>query len=287
MSLQQIRRRIKSIGSTAQITKAMELVAAAKMRKAQEQNDRSRPYSQHGREIIELLTAKVDRKFHPLLAQRPIHKIILIVVTSDKGLAGSYNTLVVREVSRFINENKDRQIDIVTVGKKGERALLSLGKRPIATFADLPTHPTFADITPIAKIGLDGFIKGDYDQVVIAYTHFVSTIRQEIKLATLLPISATSSEVQSGSQAPIEYKFEPSQDKVLDYILPRMIETNFYQFLLEAIASEHSARMVAMKNATDNAQELIDDLRLTYNSVRQAKITQELTEIATATEAIS
>lgn len=313
MSLQHIKQRIKSIRSTSQITKAMELVSAAKMRKAQAQAQASRPYALHGREIIEMLSGRVDRKKHALLANRKVEKIALIVISSDKGLAGSYNTLLTREVAKFIKENQDKKIDIITVGKKGEKALLSLGFKPTASFADIATHPNFSDIIPIGKIAIDGFIDLIYDQVIVAYTHFHSTIKQEAKVAVLLPINGVSPEGKSGSQAPQEgeaalprrgreaiedtsfadgrsnllYKFEPNQDKVLDFILPRMIETNFYQFLLEAIASEHSARMVAMKNASDNASDIIGDLTLTYNSARQAKITQELLEITGAAEAIS
>lgn len=292
MSLQQIRRRIKSIKSTAQITKAMELVAAVKMRKAQQQALQSRSYSQIGLEIIKLLSDILERKIHPLLAYRKVQTILFIVVTSDRGLAGSYNTLVIREALKFINQNSDKKIDIVTVGKNGERAVSALGKNPMAIFNDLPHHPTFSDIAPIAKLGLDDFINKTYDQVTICYTHFVSTIRQEVKVATMLPIAQNAQVAVSASgvikqaerlsdlsNSAVEYKFEPSQDKILDFILPRMIETNVYQAILEAIASEHSARMVAMKNATDNAKDLVGDLTLTYNSARQAKITQELLEI--------
>lgn len=287
MSLQHIKQRIKSIKSTSQITKAMELVSAAKMRKAQEQAQRSRPYIQHGREIIELLVGKVDRKKHALLANREVKKIILIVIASDKGLAGSYNTLVTREVAKFLQDNSDKHIDIVAVGKKGEKAALLLGKQPTASFVDLPTHPSFSDITPIGKIAIDGFLNATYDQVVVAYTHFHSTIKQEARVATLLPIANhTQITPESSRISDLDYKFEPNQDKVLDFIVPRMVETNFYQFLLEAIASEHSARMVAMKNASDNAGELIDDLTLTYNSARQTKITQELLEIVSAADAM-
>lgn len=281
---QLLRRRIKSIQNTRQITKAMELVAASKMRRAQTEVLQSRPYSNEGLMLIRKLSNQIDRSTHPLLSHRLINKILLIAVTSNRGLAGAYNTLILREVIRYLEHNQEKKIDLIIIGRKGQDVLVKIVADPsklsiVATYTNFPTHPTWNDITPIAKTAIDGFCSGQYDAVKIAYTQFHSTVKQEPKIEELLPLPNGINNQQSTINNHVDYQFEPTPDVVFDFILPRTIEVQVYHRILEAIASEHSARMVAMKNASDNALEIIGDLQLTYNSARQTKITEELLEI--------
>lgn len=284
-SLQLIHRRIKSIRNTRQITKAMELVAASKMRRAQAETLQSRAYSSESLIMIRTLSDKIDQSIHPLLAHRRIDHILLIVVTSDRGLAGAYNSILIRQIVKYLLENSGKKFSLVTIGKKGRDVLARLageanGINIVASYTNFPPHPIWSDITPIAKMAIDGFSSSQYDSVQIAYTHFHSTVKQEPKIDQLLPLSNSINNQQPTAKNHFDYQFEPTPDMIFDFILPRTIEVQIYQRVLEAIASEHSARMVAMKNASDNASEIIDDLRLTYNSVRQAKITQDLMEIS-------
>lgn len=294
-SPQILRRRIKSIQSTKQITKAMELVAASKMRRAQNQTLQSRPYAADGFTLVKNLSSRIDRSSHPLLSSRQTSNILLIVVTSDRGLAGAYNTLLLREVIKFIQQAKNQIVYIITIGRKALDVLRKIdGLNIVASYIEFPPHPMIQDVAPITKSAIDGFSETKYDSVRIAYTHFHSTLKQEPRLEELLPLTnrlsdeglAASKDSVSNDQPLVSqmqnYKIEPNPDVVFDFILPRMIETQIYQRILEAIASEQSARMVAMKNASDNAGEIIGDLQLTYNAARQSKITQELLEITSA-----
>lgn len=260
----------------------MELVAASKMRKAQEQTLKLRDYAQTTDQFIKLLSSAVDPKVHPLLLPRPVTARLVLVITSDRGLAGVYNSQLLRSVLEFESQGKGIATNYLTMGKKGQDVLNRMGKTIVATFTKFPPHPTILDIQPIANIVSEGFIKNQFQSIHIAYTQFVSTIKQVPQVIQLLPM------VQEAiPEAVAPYRLEPNRDEVLEFILPRAIETILYQSTLESIASEHSLRMIAMKNASDNAKELIDDLTLTYNSVRQANITQELAEITIATQAVS
>lgn len=290
---QQIRRRIKSITNTRQITKAMELVAAAKMRKAQELTLKSRNYSNSGEEILRLLKkASKNKKRHPLLVKRNNpKKILLIVISSDKGLAGSYNSFVLRKASKFISE-QTLPTDVLTIGKKAQDFFSKTKIQIVATFTGLPPYPQSTDIKPIIEIAINDFLKKKTDKIVIAYTKFHSTIKQEAVLEDFLPISDIDGEgdkesIIESSKETEEYQFEPTEPEVLSAIVPRLVEIALYQKLLESIASEHSARMVAMKSASDNAKDIISDLQLTYNSIRQASITQELSEITAGANALN
>lgn len=294
-----LRRKIRSVGNTKQITKAMQMVAASKMRRAQEAVAGTRSYAEAGYDILsrlQKLMATVQQNTkdisHPLLVSRPVKKVALIVISSDKGLAGAYNINVLKRTLQFLEENKDKEIQIITIGRKIEEALSRLGKPLQASFVDFAARPTTSDMRPIAKLTIDAFLLGEYDQVSVVYTKFYSTLRQVAEEQQIVPIpeSERISDSKTSDHDAYEtdnYLFEPAPKQVLEYIVPRLVETKLLQTVLEATASEHSSRMLAMKNATDNASDLIDDLTLTYNSVRQANITRELAEITSGSMGVA
>lgn len=287
-SLISLRRKIKSVKNTKQITRAMQMVAASKMRRAQEAVAGTRAYAQAGQQIIAHLQQAISRSGAtvdlPLLTQRPVQKIALIVISSDRGLAGAYNVNILKKAVEFLDQHKEQQVDIIAIGKKAQEGLARFGYPTVASFVDFPGRPNSTDLRPVAKLSIDEFIGGGYDQVSVVYTKFYSTLKQLAEVEQILPVKQeelTETEQVSGDKTePSDYLFEPAAPEVLQYIVPRMIEMQLLQTLLESIASEHSSRMLAMKNATDNASDLIGDLTLTYNSIRQANITQEIAEIS-------
>ncbi len=286
---QDIRRRIKSIRNTAQITKAMQMVAASKMRKAQQHALAGRPYSQLLNRVLVSLEIRTDPLLHPLLQVRPVRKELVLVISTDKGLAGALNTNVMREAANFSLE----QTVYVTSGRKA-RQFVARTKRELLADFELKDAPTILETKAISKFCVEKFLSGEVDKVTVLYTHFVNTISQRPLAQTLLPISPLAFEaaaeavaVPEGAKDPmLEYIFEPSPQAVLDFMLPYYVQFQVFQMILDARASEHSARMVAMKNATDNANQFIKDLTLEYNKMRQASITTELLEIATAQMAL-
>jgi F-type H+-transporting ATPase subunit gamma len=285
---QDIRRRIKSIRNTAQITKAMQMVAASKMRKAQQHALAGRPYASLMNKVLVSLQKRTDHKLHPLLQVRPIKKELVLVISTDKGLAGALNTNLLREAARF----EPDKTGFVVSGRKA-RQFLARTKRELLADFELKDAPSFVETKPIAQFVTEKFLNREVDKVSVLYTHFINTINQQPVVQTLLPISdftlAKGEEPESskeGADPMVGYLFEPNAEAVLDVMLPYYIQYQVYQMILDARASEHSARMVAMKNATDNAQEFIKDLTLEYNKMRQASITTELLEIATAQMAL-
>jgi F-type H+-transporting ATPase subunit gamma len=285
---QDIRRRIKSIRNTAQITKAMQMVAASKMRKAQQHALAGRPYAGLMNKVLVSLQKRTDHKLHPLLQVRPIKKELVLVISTDKGLAGALNTNLLREAARFEAD----KTGFVVSGRKA-RQFLARTKRELLADFELKDAPSFVETKPIAQFVTEKFLNREVDKVSVLYTHFINTINQQAVVQTLLPISdftlAKGEEPESskeGTDPMVGYLFEPNAEAVLDVMLPYYIQYQVYQMVLDARASEHSARMVAMKNATDNAQEFIKDLTLEYNKMRQASITTELLEIATAQMAL-
>jgi F-type H+-transporting ATPase subunit gamma len=285
---QDIRRRIKSIRNTAQITKAMQMVAASKMRKAQQHALAGRPYASLMNKVLVSLQKRTDHKLHPLLQVRPIKKELVLVISTDKGLAGALNTNLLREAARF----EPDKTGFVVSGRKA-RQFLARTKRELLADFELKDAPSFVETKPIAQFVTEKFLNREVDKVSVLYTHFINTINQQPVVQTLLPISdftlAKGEEAESskeGADPMVGYLFEPNAEAVLDVMLPYYIQYQVYQMVLDARASEHSARMVAMKNATDNAQEFIKDLTLEYNKMRQASITTELLEIATAQMAL-
>jgi F-type H+-transporting ATPase subunit gamma len=286
----EIRRRIKSIRNIGQMTKAMQMVAASKMRHAQTHALAGRPYAKLMNRVLVSLQQRTDPKLHPLLQVREVKKELVIVVSTDKGLAGALNTNLLREVANF----DPAKTVYVVVGRKA-RQFLARTKREILADFELKDAPSFPETKAVAQFATEKFLSGEVDKVSLLYTHFVNTINQTPVTQTLLPIGnfhvigaeAKGNAANDGSGDPMgEYIFEPSAEGVLDVILPYYLQFEVFQMILDARASEHSARMVAMKNATDNAQQFIKDLTLEYNKVRQASITTELLEISTAQMAV-
>jgi F-type H+-transporting ATPase subunit gamma len=279
-----IRRRIKSVKNTAQITKAMQMVAAAKMRKAQQAALAGHPYSEVLNRVLVSLRDNVSQGAHPMLEQRPVKKSLVLLVTSDKGLCGALNTNILREAALL----DQASTLFVASGKKGASFLARTGRSMIADFT-LPDAPSFLQTKSISKFCLEKFLSGEVDSVSVLYPKFINTLMQKPVLEPLLPISgsaaAGTSPVEGGQEA--QYLFEPDADQVLDTVLPYYFHFTVFQMILDARASEQSARMVAMKSATDNAKSLVKDLTLEYNKARQASITTELLEICTAQMALA
>ena len=293
-SLKDIRGRIGSVRNIAQITRAMEMVAASRMKRAQDSILAARPYADELEAALGRVAsaAGLSEEIDPLLARRPVRRVAIIVVTTDRGLAGSLNANSIRSVLRWVAErasaaSDDRAVEIeaITVGRKGRDALRRAGVPIAAHFPQLGDRPSFSDVTPIARLVTEDFLAEKYDEIDIAYSTFVSTLSQRPELDTLLPV--VSPEVaEENEQSNDEYLFEPSPEAVLRRLLPHYVAIRIYRAVLENSASEQSARMIAMRNSTENANELIDDLTLVYNKTRQATITREMIEIASGAEAL-
>lgn len=302
-----IKRRLKSIGSTKKITKAMEMIAAAKMRKAVNAALDTRSYATLAWELLVNLS-KVQKEQMPLLAVRPVEKILMIIITSNRGLCGSFNANIIRKTAaqlqnpqniakqrikgKEVLSNKPISVEVIGIGKKGADFAKKMGYNLVASFNNLTDTPSLEDALPVARMIIDAYEKQTYDKVVVAYTDFRSALLQVAKLRQVLPISEIDlekmiSDVSETRQSRIpqntdlnEYLFEPNRTDVLKIVLPRLVESQIYQTLLESSASEHSSRMVAMKNASEAAKDMINELNLTFNKARQAGITQEIAEIA-------
>lgn len=289
-SLRDLRRRIKSIKNTAQITKAMQMVASAKMRKAQMAAVAGRPYAQLMNEVLSAATAGAGEFSHPLMEVREGNRRAVILITTDKGLCGALNTNLLREAARL----EPGDTVFISAGKKGAQWAARLKRELGAEFLYKDT-PAFADARAISKFAQQMFLEGKVDRVDVLFTNFISTINQRPEQRPLLPIGRlqkleagvtgenTGAALEASGR---EYQFEPAPAKLLGDLLPQYVNYQVYQYLLEAKASEHSARMVAMKNATDNAKGIIKDLSLEYNKLRQANITKELLEITSAAMAM-
>ena len=284
-SQRDIRRRIGAVKNIKQITRAMQFVAASKLRRAQEATLASRPYAEMLDEVIADVGAVLDADDHPLLAKREGGRHLYVVVTTDKGLAGPLNANTTRFAMKEIIEAQDRHAGdfrVVTVGRKGRDALRRAHLPLEAHFNGFGDRPSFADVVPLTRLITDDFLTGTYGRIDVVYSRFVSTLVQRPVIEQLLPI--VPSEDTRGIPGN-QFIFEPSPDEVLRSLLPRYVATRVFQAILETTASEMSSKMVAMKNATENADELIDDLTLSYNKVRQANITREMIEIATGARA--
>jgi F-type H+-transporting ATPase subunit gamma len=279
-SQRDIRRRIGAVKNIKQITRAMQFVAASKLKRAQDATLSSRPYSEKIDEVIADLAAVLDAETHPLLARRETGTRLFVVVTTDRGLAGPLNTNTIRFAIKEILEHEG-ELTVVTVGRKGRDALRRARVPLEAHFAGFGDRPSFADVTPLTRLITDDFLAGAYARIDLVYPAFVSTLVQRPVLEPLLPLQP------SGDRAGIpgnQFIFEPSASAVLRQLLPRYVATRVFQAILETTASEMSSKMVAMKNATENAEYLIEDLTLSYNKVRQANITSEMIEIASGAQ---
>ena len=283
-SQREIRRRIGSARNIKQITRAMQFVAASKLRRAQESTLAARPYREKLDEVLADLATVLDDADHPLLAERELgkeHSRLIVLLTSDRGLAGALNTNTIRFAAREITEHPG-DLKVVAVGRKGRDAMRRARVPTAAYFEGMGERPAFADILPLARLVSDDFVAGTYDRVDVIYPRFVSTLVQKPVMEQLLPIVPNEdTEGVPGHQ----FLFEPDPKAFLQALLPRYVATRLYAAVLETTASFFSSQMVAMKNATENAEELIDDLTLSYNKVRQANITREMVEIASGAQA--
>ena len=294
----ELRRRIKSVKNTSQITKAMQMVAAAKMRRAQDQATAGRPYSENLAFSLSKLLPKINLESHPLLVGNGAKTTGVVLLSTDRGLVGALNTNLFRSVT---TANFSSDTSFYTVGKKARLFSVKLGRDLKADFEN-PDLVTFRQAKQLSKLLMDSFKSGEVGEVFLVYPHFVSTLKQEPRKVKLLPIdpvilkspqategsltNVSSNKLRDSSASPqndgSEFLFEPNPDALLEYLLVHHIEEQIYQALRETKASQYSAQMIAMKNATDNAKELVEDLKLTYNQTRQAAITTELLEITTA-----
>jgi len=283
-TIREIRRRIKSVQSTAKITKAMEMIAASKMRRAQERDLAGRPYADLMRQVLGDLAAQrqAGDVIHPLLIQRPVNRIALVHITPDRGLCGGLNANVNRKAESFILE-RGIPTTIVAVGRKGRDFMMRCGEEVHAEFTRLGDQPSLADILPIARVVIDDYSAGLVDEVYLCYAQFVTTMVQRPAIWRLLPVEPATIEARLN----VGYIYEPSPSAVLAELLPRFVEMEIYHAIFESIASEQSARMVAMRAATDNANELIEHLTLTYNKARQEAITKELLDITGGAAALA
>jgi F-type H+-transporting ATPase subunit gamma len=284
-TIRQIRQRIKSVRNISQVTRAMEMMSASKMRRAQLAVTASRSYSEKAREVLTFVATEPGRSkhLHPLLEEREnISSIAVLLFTADRGLAGAYNVNITRKTLDFMSHQKVA-VKLITVGRRGRDLMRRLGKPIVADFSGMGDRPQLAQISALARATMDEFLQNRVDQVYIAYTDFVNVLRQIPTIRPILPIEAAEIK-HEGPQA--VYLYEPTAEEILAAVLPRFVEVQIYQGLLEAVASEHAARMVAMRNATENANELIDGLTLLRNKVRQTAITKEMLDIAGGAEAL-
>ncbi|HHW09631.1 MAG TPA: ATP synthase F1 subunit gamma [Firmicutes bacterium] len=286
-----IKRRIKSVSHTQQITRAMQLVSAAKLRRVQEMVERVRPYTEKIEAVLTRITAsEKDAGKHPLLAERPVNKVLYCVFTANRGLAGGYNINVARLAAEKIGKEQHEPV-LIVVGKKGREYFQKQNQPMAEVLLGLDDDISWPEAKELAGKLQDYFLEGRVDEVNIVYTKFAGTLTQYPTVQRLLPLryekdgSGTDDPAADGEFQ--KYLVEPSLPAVLDVLVPRYVETVVYQLLMEAKASEHSARMNAMRNATDNAEEMINELVMTYNRARQASITKEITEIVGGAEALS
>ncbi len=279
-----VRRRIKGVRNTAKITKAMEMVAASKMKRAQERGLAGRPYAEKIQQVIADLAALSGEigALHPLLQRRPVTSTLLVYITPDRGLCGGLNTNINRTAAGFILE-QTAPVKLITVGRKGLDFMRRHRRDILAEFLQLGDRPGFLETLPISRIIIDEYTSGNVDQVHLVYTRFISTMQQQPVIRQLLPVEPSG----APGVRNVDYIYEPDSEAVLNELLPRFVEMEVYHSILESIASEQSARMVAMRNATENAKELIGELTLLYNKARQEAITTELLDIAGGAAALS
>ena len=298
-SAREMRLRIRSVENIAQVTRALEAVSASRVRKAEQRVRQTRPYADKAWQVLRHLSRQPGRdQVHPLLAQpEVIQRILVILVSGDRGLAGAYNTNVVRYVLDAYRDTR-AEVSYLTVGRKGRDMLLRRRKPILADVSDLPREPTLTDIAAVGRIAVEEFLEGRMDQVWLVYTDFVNLLRQIPSSKLLLPVEFTEIPIGSNvedltslgeaSQGPEPtYIYEPSEAALIEEIVPRLTSLQVYQAIIESLASEHAARMVAMRNATDNAVELAEYLRLEYNKARQWAITSDMLDIAGGAEALT
>lgn len=294
-----IKRRIKSVKNTKKITKAMELVSASKMKRAVNATLSARPYARASWEILESLSTISTESEHPLLKKREVKNALVVLISSNRGLCGAYNAQIIRRVIEMIKNDTEVNLSFVAVGKKGEVALRRIGQNIVASFTDLPDNASLRDVAPIGNLLIEDFTNGTYDKVYIAYTDFISALVSKSTIKSILPISKIEvkemsenlgdneeSTSASNPQA-VNYVFEPGYDALMSKLVEKIARAQVYQMILESSASEQSSRMMAMKNASEAAGEMIDDLTLAFNKARQAAITKEISEISAGMASVS
>ena len=286
-TLRDIRKRIRSVKSTQQITKAMKMVAAAKLRRAQDRAISARPYAKAIDELMGHLISRIppENRVHPLLTERPVRKVEIVLVTSDRGLAGGFNANVCRRAWRLALEVPGREVTFTTIGRKGLDFLRQRGRENRADRSTLWKHLDYATVEQAAKELSDRFVSGAVDAVYLVYNAFATVMTQVPTTTQLLPFEASST-AEHGERSSVDYLYEPDATTVLTQLIPRAMNLKFFRALLESFAAEHAARMTAMDNATRSAREMIGDLTLYYNRSRQAQITRELVEIVSGAEAL-
>ncbi len=283
-SFRDVVRRIDSIKNTQKITKAMQVVAATRLRRAQQAVQATRPYAEKMLEVLQTAGERATEYRHPFLVRREGKRAVMVLVTTDKGLCGALNVNNIRAATRYMNEHYAEGQRYVTIGRKGRDFLLRFRRDVIAEVSGVADRPTVAEILPGVTVALEEYSAGRTDAVLICYSKWISTMKQEATVRTLIPAEIPHREASAGPRA--DYIYEPDPESVLDALLPRYVETQVFQAVLENKASEYSAKMIAMQNATNAAGDLIDALTLFANKVRQAGITTELMEIVSGAEAM-
>ena len=288
----EMRLRIRSVGNIAQVTRALEAVSASKVRKAQASVEASRDYARRVASVLGRIGAYSQGSTHPLLVPRDkVENIAILLISSDRGLAGPYNMNVTRAALEFAQE-KSQQTRWVTLGQKGRDLAYVRGANIVGDFSSFKSSPSFSDVTPIARVLIDDYLDAVVDEVYVAYTDYVNTIRQDTRVVRIMPMTTgnfednENTQVSTDNESQVGYTYEPEPEELLEAILPRFTQVQVYQSVLESLASEHSARMVAMRNATDNANELTGALRLAYNKARQLSVTSDLLDIVGGAEAL-
>lgn len=314
-STKELKQRIKGIKSTSKITRAMEMISAVKMRKAVARVLAIRPYAEHSLQVLSKVSQAMNSEEHPLFQERPIKNVLFVVVTSNRGLCGSFNAQIVRQVKSELVELGERhpeteKIDFVSIGKKGDQMLRRFDGSINASFPDVLVSAKVEDVRSVAMLIRDEYESGRYDKVMLIYTDYISAMTQKTRVRRLLPLSQgaledeieemnhsdrmmyennpIAAEKSSDTFGPVvQYKIEPSPEMVLRTLIPRLIEMQLYHAILESNASQEAARMMAMRNATDAAKDMVADFTLTYNQLRQAKVTQEIAELSAGMAAVS
>ena len=286
----EMRMRIRSVKNISQVTRALEAVSASKVRHAVNAVNATRPYATKAWQVLTHVAAQPGRdQLHPLLTERTVvNNALAVVITGDRGLAGAYNTNIIRFVAQNF-DNYNVPVKYIAVGRKGRDLLFRRRKNVMADFSNLPAAPTFADVSAIGRLVVDSFLDGEVDEVFLVYTNFHTMARQTVEMQKLLPLELETEHehviLDQQRKTSAAYIYEPAEREILDEIIPRFTALQVYQAVLESQASEHAARMIAMRNATDNAHELVGALQLAYNKVRQQAITNDILDIVGGAEA--
>jgi len=291
-SAREMRVRIRSVKNISQVTRALEAVSASKVRKAVKAVMDTRPYATKAWQVLTHVAAQPGRdQLHPLLTERQeIKNALAVVITGDRGLAGAYNSNVIRFIAQNLDDYKV-PVKYIAIGRKGRDLLFRRRKQMLADFSNLPAAPSFADVSAIGRLAVDSFLNGEVDEVFLVYTNFYTMARQTVEMQKLLPLELESEHehvvLDQARKNSAAYIYEPAEREILDEIIPRFTALQVYQAILESLASEHAARMIAMRNATDNAHELVGALQMAYNKVRQQAITNDILDIVGGAEALA